>query len=486
MSRFLHFWPLAVVIAALAGIISSTLLLWNPGPEEANVWLTTGDQVHLLDEEPAIEFKEDQETAPMTVEVDEDDRYQTMLGFGAATTGSSAYLINQTLTPAKREALLDDLFTDEGIGLNMFRQSIGASDFSVDSEGNPLSYSYDDVEVGTDFDLSEFSIENDADVIRLLQDIFEKNEDAKVLGSPWSAPPWMKVERTYNGSFLEYRNSRIYETYANYFVKYIQAYAEEGIPIYGIMVQNEPEYTSPFYPTMSMNATEQAMFIGDYLGPAFEENNVDTQIIAFDHNWDTGVAYATEVYEDPEAAEYVDGTAFHCYQGRPDAMTELHAEFPEKHIYFTECSAGAWSTDFGRNLSWIMEYLMVGSPRNWAETVMLWNLALTPEYGPKNGGCPDCTGVVEIDPESGEVTKNMEYYALGHSSKFVEPGAVRIGSTHFASRVETVAYENPDGTIVLLAANTSTRRQDFQVRTGDRSFDYSLPAQSAVTFTWET
>ncbi|WP_252312913.1 glycoside hydrolase family 30 beta sandwich domain-containing protein [Sinobaca sp. H24] len=474
---------MAALLAAVIGVFRLADYLDN----SAEVWLTTGDEENLLDEQAEIEFQPDEETpeAPLTVEVDPDTTYQEIEGFGMAVTGSSAYLINNVLTPDQKDDLLDDIFTDDGINMNFIRHSIGASDYSVDENGDPLSYSYNDVEEGgTDYDLENFSIEPDREVWSLLGEIQDKNEDIFIFGSPWSAPPWMKEEYTFNGSFLDYTDPAIYETYADYFVKYIQAYEEEGVEVDAVAVQNEPEYTSEEYPTMSMNGIEQRDFIREHLGPAFEEENIETEIIAFDHNWDTGLDYANAVLGDEQANDYTDGMAFHCYAGEPEAMTDVHEAYPNKNIYVTECSGGSWNTDFGENLSWNMTNMLIGGTRNYAESVQFWNLALDPSDGPQNGGCPDCRGVVTIDPDTGDITENVEYYTLGHASKFVEPGAVRIDSTHYADEIETVAFENPDGSHVLIAANLSAGEQEFKVQEDDESFMYSLPAESAVTFTW--
>ncbi|GGG01424.1 hypothetical protein GCM10010912_52880 [Paenibacillus albidus] len=211
---------------------------------------------------------------------------------------------------------------------------------------------------------------------------------------------------------------------------------------------------------------------------------MDTKLIGFDHNWDKAAEYAGTLQGDSGAADYTDGTAYHCYAGTPDAMSQVHEAFPDKNIYFTECSGGEWNSDFGENFSWDMSNLIIGSPRNWAKTVLLWNLALDPDGGPENGGCPNCRGVVTIDPQTGDVAKNVEYYALGHASKFVDPGAVRIESTQYSGRIETVAYENPDASLVLIAANTSNEEQAFTVRWKWRTFDYTLPPKSAVTYKW--
>jgi glucosylceramidase len=455
--------------------------------EEASVWLTTGDQKNLLTSKSPLPFSDVEKKTLQTITIDRYTTYQTMEGFGAAITGSSAYLIQNKLDESAREALLNDFFTKSGINLSYIRHTIGASDFSVDENGNPISYTYDDTNGELDLELNHFSIEKDQDVITALRGVQAKKRDLKIVGSPWTAPPWMKYgEKIFNGWYLDYTNEEIYRAYANYFVRYVQAYEQKGIHIDSITIQNEPKFTSPNYPTMSMSAEEQAKFIGHYLGPAFESNSIDTKIISYDHNWEGALDYTTVLFQKEDAKKYTDGTAFHCYEGNPDAMTQVHTSFPDENIYFTECSSGEWSKDFGDNLSWQMSNLIIGAPRNWAKNVLMWNIALDENGGPTNGGCENCRGVVTINQGTGEVKKNVEYYALGHASKFVESEAVRIASTTYAGTIETVAFQNPDNSTVLIVSNPSEKEREFQVSDGGDFFTYTLPPKSAVTFTWES
>ncbi|WP_339168568.1 glycoside hydrolase family 30 beta sandwich domain-containing protein [Paenibacillus sp. FSL R5-0341] len=468
----------------------------------AEVWLTTGDQQNLLTSQKPIPItnhhdadtstsesttqKSDTSPSEFTIQIDPNKTYQTMDGFGAAMTGSSAHLINQ-LPVEQQEQLLKELFTTEGLNMDMVRHTIGASDYSVDESGEASSYTYDDIESGTDYDMAHFSIDKDQEVVNMLERVAGLETDLNVLGTPWTAPAWMKYgEKTNNGWYLDYNDPQVYEAYARYFVKYIEAYQAKGIPIYGITLQNEPEFTSDKYPSMSMGAEEQARFIRDYLGPALQDAGLDTRIITYDHNWDQAVEYTSKVLGDEQAAAYIDGSAFHCYAGDPSAMSEVHDRFPDKHIYFTECSGGEWSPDFGENLSWQMSNLIIGAPRNWAKNVLLWNIALNPQGGPTNGGCENCRGVVTIDPERDEITRNVEYYALGHISRYVRPGAVRIDSSQEQGKIENVAFRNPDGTIVLVAANTGEVEVSFDVVMDGDSFQYVLPSKSAATFRWNS
>ncbi|MFK4349722.1 glucosylceramidase [Paenibacillus sp. RC58A] len=492
-----NIWLLVAATAILVCAILVSIAIRNsPEPKaesSVSMWLTSPDPVNRLTEQAPIHWSNDNakggaaNSNVLTVEVKPDIRYQTMEGFGAAVSGSSAYLMNHGMSPDQRDQLLNDLFTASGIQLSYIRHTIGASDYSVDEQGQPSSYTYDDVASGKDYDLNHFSITKDQDVTDVLKQIVRRNSDLRIMGTPWTAPPWMKYgEQTYNGWYLDYNDPRVYSAYADYFVRYIQAYANEGIPIQAISIQNEPEFTTSKYPSMSMGAAEQANFIKQYLGPALSRNKLSTQIIAFDHNWDTGSDYAHTVLGDEQSQSYTHGTAFHCYKGEPTAMTDVHNAFPNKAVYMTECSGGQWSPDFGDNLSWDMSKLIIGAPRNWSQNVLFWNVALDPSGGPTNGGCTNCRGVVTIDPLSGSVTKNVEYYAIGHASKFVRPGAVRIDSTHYSGSIETVAYRNPDGTLVLIAANTEADERTFKVRQGSKVFTCKLPAKSAATFQWNS
>ncbi|MDO7907644.1 glycoside hydrolase family 30 beta sandwich domain-containing protein [Paenibacillus sp. JX-17] len=458
-------------------------------PVKVNAWLTTGDQKSLLAEQPPITAGEQLSSAATgqttLIRVNPEVRYQTMEGFGAAATGSSAYLINHKLSGPQRSALLKELFTPAGINLSHLRHSIGASDYSVDDRGNPASYTYDDVDSGTDYDLQHFSVERDHDVITLLRDAILLHPGLRVTGTPWTAPPWMKFgEQIYNGWYLNYEDSRVYEAYARYFVRYIQAYEEQGVPVDAITLQNEPEFTTPDYPSMSMGAQEQAMFIRDYLGPALKSSGLTVRILAYDHNWDKGPAYVNQVLSSRETADQVAGTAYHCYAGNPQVMSKVHEAYPDHSIHLTECSGGGWSPDFGDNLIWQMSNLIIDGTRNWAQSVQLWNLALDPDSGPVNGGCTNCRGVLTIDPDTGKITRNVEYYVLGHASKFIQAGAARVQSTSDVNGLKTAAFVNPDGEKVLIVLNRAASERHLTVHSERDRFNYRLPARSVVTLTW--
>ncbi|MFK7813046.1 MAG: glycoside hydrolase family 30 beta sandwich domain-containing protein, partial [Maribacter sp.] len=271
------------------------------------------------------------------------------------------------------------------------------------------------------------------------------------------------------------------ESYATYFVKYIQAMATNNIPIQSITIQNEPLYAAP-YISMEMSAEEQKLFIRDYLGPQFEANNIATKVIIYDHNWDD-VNYPLDILSDATAKDFIEGTAFHCYAGDVSAMSQVHDAHPNVGIYFTECSGGDFAPDYAANLSWNTENLIVGATRNWSKTVLFWNLALDENSGPKNGGCDNCRGVVTINSSTKAIAKNEEYVLLGHISKFVKPGAKRIETPETRGQdISQAAFINPDGEIVVVAFNHKSETQKVQFQYQQEAFNYELKGGMLATF----
>lgn len=449
---------------------------------KASAWLTTGDKAKLLNKENDVSITEITSTTLPLITLDASQTFQQIDGFGAALTGSSAYLIKR-LSSAKRSALLQELFDPAtGIGISYVRLTIGASDFSVED------FSYNDMPSGgTDFELNNFSLTKDQDVISVMKQVIAVNPDIHIMGSPWSAPAWMKT----NGS-MKYINGQsnklkeeCYETYANYFVKYIQGFAAEGITIEAVTPQNEPLYSTASYPCMSMEASEQISFIKNNLGPALAEASLQTKIIAYDHNWDN-TNYAISVLNDAGARPYVAGSAFHAYAGNVSAMTTVHNAHPDKSLYFTEVSGGEWASNFSDNLQWNMSNIFIGSTKNWSKNALMWNLALDSDFGPKNNGCSNCRGVIAIASD-GTITRNVEYYSIGHFSKFVHSGAYRIASSssEAIANVEYVGFLNPDGSIAFVIANNNDAMKSVSVKQGTGQFSYSIPAKSVVTLTWK-
>jgi len=435
----------------------------------------------LLQSQPTIRFSSGGSSNPLVITVDATMVYQQMDGFGASLTDSSVWLIWNKLDSSQQTTLMQKLFSPSaGIGISFLRQPMGASDFSA--SGN---YSYDDMPAGqTDPNLLNFSVaHDDAYIVPLLQQALTVNPSAKVVALPWSPPAWMKTTDTMNGGDMI---TAYFPSLAQYFVQYIQAYQQRGIPIYAISAQNEPLYSTSNYPTESLSASDESDFIANHLGPALNGAGLTgVKIFGYEHNWDNP-AYAEAVLAS-SAAAYVAGTSFHCYAGDVSAQSQVKTAYADKDIWFTECS-GTVGSSFAGDLVWNSEHLLIGATRNWARAVSLWNVALDQNSGPTNGGCLTCRGVVTIDDSTSPatITYNVEYYVLGHLGKFVVPGAHRIASNTFgAGSIEDVAFQNPDGSLALFVLNSAAASTAFTVRWKAQTFNYTLPGQSMATFTWK-
>jgi O-glycosyl hydrolase len=473
-----------VLLACVVALVVSAVFTSGAAPTTAAdgqvaVWLTDLGSSSRLAPQPDLPFHKGSADAS-TIAVDERRTYQSMVGFGASLTDSSATLIANSLSAGQRTQLMADLFDPvNGIGLDMVRQPMGASDFS--SVGN---YSYDDQPAGgSDPTLASFSIAHDLPaIVPLLQQARALNPKVSIVANPWSPPGWMKTSDSMVGGNLK---TQYLGALAQYFAKFLQAYKDAGVPVNYVTPQNEPLYIPGTYPGMGMVPEDERTFIRDYLRPAIAGAHLDTQILAYDHNWEAP-GYPETILSDPAAAAATPGTAWHCYAGDVAAQTAVHNAYPLEETHLTECSGGEWQGSDQQAFDATMS-LLVNSPRNYARDVVLWNMALDQHNGPTNNGCLTCRGVVTIDTSTptATVTKNVDYWALGHLSKFVLPGAVRIGSTTLADgSVEDVAFRNTDGSTVLVAHNTTGASRTFQVLEGKAAFNYTLPAGAAATFRW--
>ncbi|MCB0432116.1 MAG: glucosylceramidase, partial [Mangrovimonas sp.] len=369
---------------------------------------------------------------------------------------------------------LQELFgnSTNDIGISYLRVSIGASDL------NSAPFTYDDMPTGqTDENLSNFSIDIDVDVITALQDILTINPNIKILGSPWSAPVWMKDNNNFVGGSLL---PQYYGVYAQYFVKYIQAMASEGITIDAITIQNEPLHGGN-NPSMVMSAEEQASFIKNHLGPAFANNNISTKIIVWDHNCDNP-QYPITVLNDPVANPYIDGSAFHLYNGDISALSTVHNSHPNKNLYFTEQYTSSDGT-FSSDLKWHLKNVIIGSMRNWSKNALEWNLANNQNFEPHtDGGCTVCKGGLTIS-SSGNITRNVGYYIIAHASKFVPLGSQRIDS-NLSGNLQNVAFKTPQGKIVLIVENDGGTIESFNIKYNGKWVTTNLSAGSVATYIW--
>jgi glucosylceramidase len=500
----------AVAAVAAAGVVMSLSGAATAGGAEqhadrtprARVWVTTVDRADELREQPPVAFRVGESTHP-TITVDPEVSYQSMDGFGASITDSAAAVLYR-LAPREREAAMRRLFDPvRGIGVSFLRQPIGSSDFTAEAE----HYTYDDVPPGqTDFALRRFSIDHDrARILPLLRRARQLNPALTVMGTPWSPPAWMKTGDSLVGGRLK-DDPAIYDAYARYLLTFVRAYAAAGVPIDYLSLQNEPQNRTPSgYPGMDMPVRQQIEVI-KRLGPLLRAASPKTKILAYDHNWathpndvantppgeDPATDYPYQVLASP-AARWVAGTAYHCYFGDPSAQSALHEAYPDKGIWFTECSGSHGPTDppekiFRDTLVWHARNIVVGTTRNWAKSVVNWNIALDETGGPHNGGCDTCTGLITVRAD-GTFTTGAEYYTIGHLAKFVKPGAVRVASTSFGTtgwngQVMDVAFRNPDGSTALVVHNENDDPRTFAVAVGGRVLEYTLPGGALATFTW--
>lgn len=441
----------------------------NSGKGTVQVWSSLPDTGQLL-VSSSIPSEMSGDEVKDIVEIFPEQTCQTVLGVGAALTHSSAYVFHHFLDSLRRDSLFRVLFTPEGIGINYTRLCVGASDFSF----NLFSYSEKE-----DFTLSNFSIAEDyKDVIPMLKEILSINPDLQIMASPWSPPGWMKTSGSMVGGKLQ---PGCYDVYAEYLIKYLQAYQQEGIEIHTMTVQNEPEYGTAAYPCMDMTADEQKLFIRDYLGPKLSASGLKTKIVLFDHNCDNP-DYPISIMNDSIAKSYVDGSGFHLYKGEISALCKVKEAHPDKSLYFTEQSGGGWAPDFDQNVRWYVGELFAGAMNCWSKNALLWNLALDENDGPKNFGCQNCWGVVQVSSK-GKVKQNAEYYAIGHYGKVVQPNAVRLVSAGEA--LKGVAFRNPDGSFVYLAVYHGKETGNVRLKCAETMFDYTFRPGEVVSFKWK-
>lgn len=442
-----------------------------PATETVFYWVTNADQSVLLKKQTIALFTGNVNNAHPVIDIDSSQRFQEIDGFGYTLTGGSAYLINQ-MDAGTRLSLLKELFgnSEDAIGISYLRISIGASDLSQ------TVFSYNDLPAGqTDTMLNQFSLSMDTiDLIPIIKQIQAINPKIKFMGSPWSPPVWMKSNQSSIGGFLL---PKYYSVYANYFVKYLQTMKQRGIEVDAITIQNEPQHGGN-NPSLLMSASEQADFIKNHLGPAFKKNKITTKVIIWDHNCDNP-NYPISILNDPEAKQYIDGSAFHLYSGDISALSVVKAAHPDKAIYFTEQWTGK-NGQFGGDLMWHIKNVIIGSVRNHSKVALEWNLANTPDLSMHTpGGCTECKGALNIFGST--VTRNVSYYIIAHASKFVPAGSVRIASS-FAGDFYSAAFITPTGKKVVIVLNSGSKTASFNIRHAQKWLSAELNAGAVATF----
>ncbi len=454
---------------------------------------TSADLRQALSPQTPVSFRSGALGSGPVITLDPGTRYQRFKAVGAGMTDSSAWLIQNGLPASTRDWLMGRLFDRSGLHLGFLRVPMGASDFSA----HGVAYSYDDMPTGqTDPTLANFSIDHDrAYILPALHEVLAENPRTLLLASPWSPPGWMKDTGVLSnpadavGTLLP----SSYAPLAAYFVKFLQAYRAAGVPIWAVTPQNEPGQNTT-YPGMNLDEPGEAAFITQDLAPALRAARLPTRIYGYDNSWyGGGMGYAYALALGPAARDLA-GIATHCYFGTAGEISGLHRVAPGLDQVVSECSPGS-------GVAFTTSQLEIAATRNWASAVTLWNLALNPAGGPvqpPNYGCRRCTGVVTVDPVAHTVKLTRDYYQLGQFSRYVQPGAVRIGSNtlvrdHYSypsglittPGVDDVAFQNPDGTRVLVAFADATSPISFAVRDGADSFRYRLSPGATATFTWK-
>ena len=459
--------------SSTAAVIPPVVLPPTSIVSDIEFWLTKADQTVKIEKQTAILKFGTAFNNYNSIEINDASTFQEMEGFGYTLTGGSAQVINQLGSAAKKD-LLQELFgqSTNSISINYLRVSIGASDLDASV------FSYNDIPTNqTDINLDKFSISPDMIyLIPLLKEILAINPNIKIMGSPWSAPLWMKDNKlSIGGSLLP----QYYSVYAKYFVKYIQVMKQNGITIDAITPQNEPLHPGN-NPSMYMIAAQQNDFIKNHLGPAFAAAGIKTKIIIYDHNCDKP-EYATSILSDAATNPYIAGSAFHLYAGDISALTQVHNAFPDKGLYFTE----QWTSgtgEFAGDLKWHTKNVVIGSARNWSKVALEWNLASDPSYNPHTpGGCTSCKGALTID--NSVVTRNVSYYIIAHASKFVPAGSIRLG-TNNVGNLYNVAFKTPAGKIVLIVLNDGTTAESYNIKHNGKWATTYLEPGSVGTYLW--
>jgi glucosylceramidase len=436
------------------------------GPVE--VWMTN-EKLRCAQGKPAQWRKAAPTAGTQTVVLSTEKQFQTIVGFGGAFTDAACFTMNR-LAPAARAELFHDMFHPSALGLSVCRTCMGASDYSTEV------FSYD--EGDPDPELQRFSIDHDRKyVLPMLQEAMKVNSEMLLLSSPWSPPGWMKA----NGSMLGGSMRRKYlKNYAQYFVKFIQAYGAAGVPIAAVTPQNEVDTDQDGRMPACIFPQEYEIEFVRFLGPLLEQNGLKTKIWVLDHNYNLWGRAVCEL-EDPTLRKYCNDVAWHGYVGNAQMMSRVHDTFPEVGMHWTEGGPDYTSPDY---LSDWAHWTQVFSEtlRNWCQSITAWNLALDEKGRPNIGPFP-CGGIVTIHSETNEITRSGQFWALAHFSKFIRRGAKRLDSQSDAQGIHHVMVENPDGGRVVVLANSADARS-VSLQLGDSTMEIPLEKNAVATLTW--
>ena len=451
--------------------------------------LTTTDNRSKDLTESFINFSTTDNMSPSTIRLKASEEFQTIDGFGAAITGSTAYNLLK-MQPADRAAFLKQTFSHtEGYGMSYIRICIGCSDFSLSE------YTCCDKEGIENFALTD---EETKYVIPVLKEILTYNPELKIMASPWTAPKWMKVNnltdlKPYDSWTGGQLNPKYYQDYATYFALWIKAFNREGIDIYAMTPQNEP-LNRGNSASMFMGWQEQRDFVKTALGPKFKAEGIDTKIYVFDHNYNYDnmadqQGYPTKIYADEEASKYIAGAAYHNYGGNLNELNAIHKANPDKELVFSESTAGDWNNGANLQARLIddMEQITLGTVNRWCRGAIIWNLMLDSKRGPNRpGGCTTGFGAVDINDDFKTIRRNSFYYIMAQMSAGVKPGAKRIGTEGFTKNGLTFsAFRNPDNSYALVLSNKNSEDVRATVDDGSHHFPVTVPAKGIVTLSWK-
>jgi glucosylceramidase len=440
----------------------------NPSSGEISVWTT--DDNHLSSRGPSISWRPSQASTTSAVVLDPEKKFQPVLGFGAALTDAACFTLNRLDAPA-REKLFHELFSPTEMAFSVCRTCIGASDYSVNA------YSFD--EGAPDPELQRFSIDHDrAYILPILREARKANPDLFLFSSPWSPPGWMKP----NGSMLGGNMQRKHmPAYANYFVKFLQGYEAEGVPVQAVTIQNEVDTDQDGrMPACSWPMEYEADFVRGQLGPAFERAGVKTKIWIIDHNYNLWGRAMGEL-ETPNVRKYTNAIAWHGYVGEVEWIDRVQAAYPDVEMYWTEGGSDYTWPDYMTDwVKWSKTF--TGVLRHWCRSITAWNIALD-EKGKPNIGPFACGGLVSIHSQTKEISYSGQYHAFAHYSRFITRDARRFDSQGGATELQHVAFENPDGRRVVVLTNPGAA-QNCELRLGNQSATVALSRNSVTTLQW--
>jgi len=458
----------AVAIAGVALGDSPSRASAKGSPGEISSWTTDDNQ--RCARGPSLSWQSDSGSSPSTIALDPDKKFQPILGFGAAFTDAACYTLNR-LDPPSREKLFHQLFHPSEMGFSVCRTCIGSSDYST------KVYSYD--EGDPDPDLQRFSIDHDREyILPMLREARKANPDLFLFASPWSPPGWMKPNHSMLGGNME---RKYMPSYANYFVKFLQGYESEGVPVQAVTIQNEVDTDQDGrMPACSWPQEYEADFVRGQLGPAFERAQVKTKIWIIDHNYSLWGRAMGEL-ETPGVRKYTNAIAWHGYVGQPEWINRVQSAYPDVEMYWTEGGPDYTEPDYMTGWAkWSATF--TGILRNCCRSITAWNFALD-EVGKPNIGPFPCGGLVSVHSQTKEISYCGQFWAFAQYSKFIKRGAHRIDSQSTATDVLHVAFENPDGQRIAVLTNPGPARSCV-VKVGGKSANVSLTQHSVTTLAW--